>query len=102
ASQTANNLKIGSRCFCISHSCQSPEPNDPDLNCERVSYSLPFLVVARLSATAAIGKRKVKRLPCPGLLSTLTLPPCAATICLTTLNPRPVPWIRAATTSLPR
>ena len=37
------------------------------------------------------GSTMVKRLPSPTLLSTSILPPCASTMCRTTVNPSPAP-----------
>src|SRR2546428_492717 len=43
------------------------------------------------SPAANAGRCNVKALPRPGLLSTLTLPPCASRMLLTRLKPRPLP-----------
>ena len=51
-----------------------------------------FPVGSLLAAwSAAMGTVKLKWLPAPGSLWTVTVPPCASTVSLTMANPSPVP-----------
>jgi|GEM_PF-6069032 len=62
---------------------------DEDHTFNRINFQ-PFFAVAPRSPFTA-GRLKLKALPRPGMLETVTVPPCASTIFFTRLRPRPLP-----------